>query len=237
VDVIVAAGNYAISTAQKATAAIPIVMVNASDPVGRGLIKSLAHPGGNTTGLTHISAELVPKQLQMLHSMVPKLSRVAVLRVIANPASATILTNVQAAAQKLGVQIFPVEAGNAAEFEQAFFRMAKDKFGGVIVLREPIIVQQTRLIAELAANNRLPAVAGISDFAEVGGLISYGTNTTDQFRRAATYVDKIFKGRKPADLPVEQPMRFELVINGKTAKALGLTIPQELLIMADKVIE
>ena len=189
------------------------------------------------TGLSHISFELIPKQLQMLHSMVPKLSRVALLFDPTNPNSTTNLVNVRAAAQKLGVMILPVEVGTAAEIEQVFSRMAKDKFGGMIVQRNPIMVQQTRQIAELAAKNRLPSMAGISDYAKVGGLLSYGTNTADQFRRAAAHVDKILKGRKPADLPVEQPTIFELFINGKTAKALGLKIPQSLLIMANKVIE
>jgi putative ABC transport system substrate-binding protein len=212
-------------------------MVNAADPVGSGFVKSLAHPGGNITGLTHLSAELIPKQLQMLHSMVPKLSRVALLFDPTNPNSTTNLVNVRAAAQKLGVMILPVEAGNAGAIEQAFSRMAKDKFDGMIVQRNPIIVQQMRQIADLAAKNRLPSISGISDYAHVGGLLSYGTNTADQFRRAATHGDKILKGRKPADLPVEQPTIFELFINGKTAKALGLKVPQSLLIMANKVIE
>ena len=237
VNVIVAAGPIAISTARKATAAVPIVMVNAPDPVGSGFIKSLAHPGGNITGLTHISAELVPKQLQMLHSMVPKLSGVAALFDPANAGNTTTLANVRAAAQKLGVKIMPVEAGTAAEIEQAFTVMAKEKSGGVVVFRDAIIVQQTRQIAELAAKNRLPSISGISNYAEVGGLMNYGPNTADQFRRAATYVDKILKGAKPADLPVEQPTKFELIINGKTANLLGLKIPQSLLIRADKVIE
>jgi putative ABC transport system substrate-binding protein len=238
VDVIVGAGNTAISAAQKATAAIPIVMVNAGDPMGSGFIKSLANPGGNITGLSDIKYELLPKQLQMLHSMVPKLTRVAVLFDPANPYTYTVsLATVQATAQKLGLKILPVRAGTAAENEQAFSAMAKDRSGGVIILRDAIIVQQTRQIAELAAKHRLPSISGISDYAKVGGLLSYGTNTTDQFRRAATYVDKILKGIKPADLPVEQPMTFELFINGKAAKALGLKIPADLLIMANKVIE
>ncbi len=237
VGVIVAGGAIAIRAAQKTTATIPIVMVNAGNPVGDGFIKSLAHPGGNMTGLTHISAELGPKQLQMLHSMVPKLSRVAVLWNPANAGSTTIVANIQAAAQKLGVKILPVGAGTAPEIEKAFSVMAQEKSGGVFVVREALFNQQTRQIAELAAKNRLPSISGISDYAEVGGLMSYGPNTADQFRRAATYVDKILKGAKPADLPVEQPTRFELIINGKTAKALGLKIPQSLLISADKVIE
>jgi putative ABC transport system substrate-binding protein len=235
VNVIVAAGAIAIRAAQKATATIPIVMVNAADPVRDGFVKSLAHPGGNMTGLSHLSSELGPKQLQILHSMVSKLSRVAVLWDPAN--SASTLARIQAAAQKLGVKILPAGVRSASEIEKAFSEMAQEKAGGLVVAREGITVQQVRQIAELAAKNRLPSISGISDYAEVGGLMSYGTNSADQFRRAASYVDRILKGAKPADLPVEQPTKFELVINRKTAKALGLTIPQSLLLSADKVIE
>jgi putative ABC transport system substrate-binding protein len=169
--------------------------------------------------------------------MVPKLSRVAVLVNPANPAHTTILKNVEAAAQSVGVRMLAVEARNPQEIENAFSIMSREKASAVIVEPDGFFLRQRRQIAELAAKNRLPSISGYPSMVDAGGLMSYGTNLDDQFRRAATFVDKILKGAKPADLPVEQPMRFELIINGKTAKALGLKIPQSLLIMADKVIQ
>ena len=237
VDAIVAVATPGTSAAQKATTTIPIVMVNTADPVGSGFVASLAHPGGNITGLSNISAELSPKHLEMLHSMVPKLSRVAVLMNPNNSSHTTALKNVQAAAQRTGVTILSLDAPAPQEIENAFSMMAQKKAGAVIVTADVLFTQQVRQIAELAAKNRLPTIYGIREFVEAGGLMSYGTSITDNFRRAATYVDKILKGAKPGDLPVEQPTKFELVINRKTAKALGLTIPQSLLISADKVIE
>ena len=236
-DVLVAGGNDAPLAMQKATTTIPIVMANASDPVGSGLIKSLARPGGNITGLTTISYDLGPKRLEMLLGMVPKLSRVAVLVNPANTVHTRSLKQVQAAAQKLGVKILPVEARTAPEIEKAFSVMAREKAGAVMVERDALFNQQVRQFAELAMKHRLPSIFGIREYVEAGGLMSYGPNNVDGFRRAATYVDKILKGAKPGDLPVEQPTTFELFINRKTAKALGLTIPQSLLISADKVIE
>jgi putative ABC transport system substrate-binding protein len=169
--------------------------------------------------------------------MVPKLSRVAVLVNPTNPAHTTILKNVEAAAQSVGVRMLSVEARNPQEVENAFSTMSREKAGAVIVEPDGFFFQHQRQIAELAMKKRLPSISGFPEHAEAGGPMSYGTNLTDQYRRAATYVDKIFKGAKPGDLPVEQPTTFELIINGKTAKALGLTIPQSLLISADKVIE
>jgi putative ABC transport system substrate-binding protein len=237
VDVIVAAGPQAISAAQKATVTIPIVMATAPDPVGSGFVKSLAHPGGNITGLSNISADISPKQLEMLLSIVPKLSRVAVLVNPTNSSHATVLKNVQGAAQRIAVTILSLDARTPQEIEKAFSAMAREKAGAVIVARDGLLIQQARQIAALAVKYRMPSIHGIREYVEAGGLMSYGPSLTDNFRRAATYVDKIFKGAKPGDLPVEQPTKLELIINGKTAKALGLTIPQSLLISADKVIE
>jgi putative ABC transport system substrate-binding protein len=237
VDVIVTNGTPATSAAQKATTTIPIVFGSAGDPVGSGLIKSLARPGGNITGFTNISGELGPKHLEMLRGMVPKLSRVAVLVNPANPAHTTILKNVQAAAQRAGVRMLSVEARNPQEIENAFSTMSRENAGAVIMEPDGDLNRQLHRIAELAAKHRLPSIHLDREYAEAGGLMSYGPSFADRYRRAATYVDKILKGAKPGDLPVEQPTKFELVINGKTAKALGLTIPKPLLISADKVIE
>jgi putative ABC transport system substrate-binding protein len=237
VDVIVTSGAAAAIAAQKATATIPIVFPNTGDPVGAGFVKSLARPGGNMTGLSNISGDIVAKHLEMLHSMVPKLSRVAVLWNPSNKFNISNLERVQSAAQRTSVKILPVEARTEPEIDKAFSAMAQDKAGAVIVINDTFFIQQQRQIAELAAKHRLPSIAAIREYAEAGGLMSYGSNRADNIRRVATYVDKIFKGAKPADLPVEQPTKFELVINGKTAKALGLKIPQSLLTSADKVIE
>ena len=237
VDVIVAQGRPATSAAQKATTNIPIVMGTIGDPVGAGFVKSLARPGGNITGLTNISGDISAKHLEMLLSMVPKLSRVVVLVNPENPSNTMALRNVQAAARRTGVTILSFEAQTPQEIENAFSQMPRQKAGALIVARDAFFNQQVRQIAELAAKNRLPTICGIREYVEAGGLMSYGHNQADNYRRAATYVDKIFKGAKPSDLPVEQPTKFELFINRKTAKALGLTIPQSLLISADKVIE
>jgi putative ABC transport system substrate-binding protein len=237
VDVIVAAGPPAIVAAQKATTTIPIVIVTSIDPVDAGLVKSLARPGGNITGISNLSGEVSPKHLELLLTMVPKLSRVAVLVNPANSAHATMLKNVQAAAQKAHVKVLPVEARTLQEIETAFSVMTKENAGAIIVGLDPFFNQQVRQIAELAAKHRLPSISAYAVYAEGGGLMSYGSSLTDNFRRAATYVDKILKGANPGDLPVEQPTKFELFINRKTAKALGLTIPQSLLISTGKVIE
>jgi putative tryptophan/tyrosine transport system substrate-binding protein len=237
VDVIVTVGPQTASAAQKATTTIPIVMAIVNDPVGSGFVKSLAHPGGNITGLSNITGETGPKHLEMLIGMVPKLSRVAVLVNPTNSGHTTALKNVQAAAQRINVKIMPMEARSPQEIENAFSTMARQNTGAVIVLNDSVFVQQRRQIAELARKHRLPSISANREYAEAGCLLSYGYNPADLLRHAATYVDKILKGAKPRDLPVEQPTKFELFINGKTAKALGLTIPQSLLISADKVIE
>ena len=237
VDVIVINGLAAGIAARKATATIPIVFPNTGDPVAAGFVKSLARPGGNMTGLSNISGDIVPKHLEMLLSMVPRLTRVAVLLNPSNKSNIQNLERVQSAATRTSVKILPVEARTAPEIDKAFSAMARDKAGAVIVLNDTFFVEQRRQIAELAAKNRLASISGVREYAEAGGLMSYGSNVADNFRRMATYVDKIFKGAKPGDLSVEQPTLFEHVINGKTAKALGLKIPQSLLISADKVIE
>ena len=200
-------------------------------------MKSLSHPGGNITGLSSIGSDLSPKLLEMLLGMVPKLSRVAVLVNPTNSGKSTLLRSVQIVAHKVRVKILPVEAQTPQEIEKAFSAMARENAGAFIVMRDALFYQQGRQIAELAAKNRLPSIAAYPAYAEAGGLLSYGQNSVDNYYRAATYVDKILKGAKPSDLPVEQPTKVEMFINRKTAKALGLTIPQSLLISADKVIE
>jgi putative ABC transport system substrate-binding protein len=237
VDVIVAPGPPAISAAQKVTTTVPIVMANASDPVGDGFVKSLARPGGNITGLSDLSGDLSPKHLEMLLGMVPKLARVAVLVNFENPSHALTLKSIERAAQKAGVQILPAEARNPQETETAFSMMVRQNVGAVIVPGDARFTPQYRHIAELAAKNRLPTISPRREFSEAGGLMSYGSSLTDGYRRTAIYVDKIFKGANPGDLPVEQPTKFVLIINGKTAQTLGLKIPQSLLVSADKVIE
>jgi putative ABC transport system substrate-binding protein len=237
VDVFVTGGIQASSAAKKATTTTPIVMVNVADPVGSGLVHSLARPAGNITGLTNISRELAPKHLEMLLSVAPKLSNVAFLVNPTNSFYATVLEHVRTAGRHLGVNVLPVEARTLQEIENAFSMMRRQNAGAVMVQSDPFLIQQYGQIAGLAVKNRLPSISGFGEYAEAGGLISYGQNNADIFRSAATYVDKIFKGAKPGDLPVEQPTKFELLINGKTAKALGLKIPKSLLVMADKVIE
>ena len=237
VDVIVSGGTVTTIALQKATSTIPVVMANTLDPVGNGLVKTLARPGGNITGLSSLGGDVGGKHLEMLLSVAPKLSRVAVLLNPGNPSHPLLLESIQSAALKTSTKILPLEARTAPEIETAFSAMTQGKAGAVIVARDGFYINQARQITELALKNRLPSISERANYAEAGGLIGYGASQGEQFRRAATYVDKILKGAKPADLPVEQPAKFELVINRKTAKALGLTIPQRLLISADKVIE
>ena len=237
VDVIVASTAAAAQAAQNATRAIPIVMVNVGDPVGSGLVKSLAWPGGNMTGLSNISADLSPKHLEMLLRVLPRLSRVAMLVNPGNPGHRISLDNLRTAAQARKVTVLPFEARTPAEIESAFSGMAREKAGALVIGADPIYNLQFPRIAALAAKGRLPAVAVNREFTEAGGLMSYGADFTGNWRRAAAYADKIFKGAKPADLPVEQPTRFEMIVNRRAAKALGVAIPQELVLSADRVIE
>lgn len=235
-DVLVTTGTPAALAAQKATATIPIVMAAIADPIGSGLVKSLARPGGNVTGVMSLSTDLAPKHLELLREMIPKLTRVAVLANPSNPANATMLRNLHEAAQKLGVKVERADASTPQGINDVV-GLARKNAEALIVLREGLFQQQRSQIVELATKYRLPSMGTYSEFAETGGLISYGQNIRTNPRRAAAYVDKIFKGAKPSDLPVEQPMEFELVVNRKTAKAFGLTIPQSLLISATKIID
>lgn len=239
VDAIVAGGLEAPLAVQKLTTTIPIVFVGPSDPVGAGLVKSLARPGGNITGPSNISGKLSSKRLELLLTMVSKLSRVAFLvnPSVPAPLLANTLERVQAAGQKLRLTILRMDAQTPREIETAFSRMVREKAGALMVPISTFFQNQRNQIAELSAKHRLPSMTADRIYPEAGCLMSYGNSLADDFRRAATYVDKIFRGAKPGDLPVEQPTKFELVINRKTAKSLGLTIPQELLLLADQVIE
>jgi putative ABC transport system substrate-binding protein len=237
VDVIVTAGSAATSAAQKATSALPIVMATTPDPVGSGFVKSLLRPGANITGLSNLSVDINRKHLEIMLSIIPRLSRVAVLVNPTNSSHAAILKSTQDAARKLDIKVLPAEARTPQEIERAFSAMAREHAGAVIIAIDAFFIQQGRQIAQLAAKQRLPSMAGSREYVEAGGLMSYGQNLADNYRRAATYVDKILKGARPGDLPVEQPTTFELFINRKTAKAIGLAIPQELLLRADRVIE
>jgi len=237
VDVIVTAASPAPEAAKQATSAIPIVFAVSGDPVAVGLVASIARPGGNITGLAGMNPEGVGKQLQLLKEVAPKISRAVVLQNPGNLGHPFVLRQAEGAARALGVQLHIVQAGTPAEIEAAFATMRSQRVGGVVVLRDGLFLAQRTQIVTLAAKSRIPAVYGIREEAEAGGLMAYGASTPDMWRRAATYVDKILKGAKPADLPVEQPSKFEFVINLKTAKALGLTIPQSLLAGADEVIQ
>ena len=237
VDVIVSGSSQAIGALQKATTTIPIVMATSGDPIGSGFVASLARPGGNITGLSNLFGDISPKQLELLLSMVPKLSSLGVLANPDNPSNATVLKNLLSAAQRVNVTLVPVEVRTAQEIDNAFPVMVRAKAGALFVAADALLIQQTRRIAELAMKHRLPSVASFRDYAEAGGLMSYGPNLAEQFRRAASYVDKIFKGARPGDLPVEQSATFEFLVNRKTVKALGLAIPQSVLLRADRVID
>jgi putative ABC transport system substrate-binding protein len=236
VDVLVAAGGTpAASAAKRATTMIPIVMTNIGDPVAVGLVASLARPGWNVTGLSLLGPDTAGKRLELLKEVVPALSRVAVLWNPANPSHALHLKETLAAARALGVQVQSLEARGPEDFETAF--KAARGAGGILALGDPVYRLHRAAIIDLARRNRLPAIYEFRQYVAAGGLMSYGASLNDLYRRAAYYVDRILKGAKPADLPVEQPTKFELVVNMKTAKALGLTIPHSVLIRADQVIQ
>jgi putative ABC transport system substrate-binding protein len=239
VDVLLVPSTAAALAAKHATTTIPIVMVGIGDPVGSGLVASLARPGGNLTGLSILSPELVGKQLEFLKDVLPTVSRVAVLWNPANPAAALQVRAAEVAAQRLGVQLHLVEARGPDAFDSAFAAMTSAHAGALLVVPDRIFYQHRRLLTELAATRRLPTMHTLQcrEFVEAGALLCYGASLPDSWRRAATYVDKILKGAKPADLPVEQPTKFELVINLKTAQALGITMPPSLLLLADEVIQ
>jgi putative tryptophan/tyrosine transport system substrate-binding protein len=236
VDVIVATIAVAVQAAKHATKTIPIVMV-ANDPVAAGFVASVARPEGNITGLSMMTPEVVAKQLGLLREMAPKISRVAVLGNPANPGNAPQLRAAEMAARALRVGLQPLEARGPSEIDRAFAAMTRERAGAFLVLLDPILVGHRERIADLAAKGYLPAMYALRQHVEVGGLMAYGADIFDLFRRTAIFVDKILKGAKPADLPIEQPTKYELVINIKTAKALGLDVPDTLLATADEVIE
>jgi ABC-type uncharacterized transport system substrate-binding protein len=237
VDVIVAEGAPAAHAAKNATRDIPIVIGNAADPVGTGLVTSLAHPGGNITGLSDFNLDVVTKRLEIIKQVVPKADRIAVLWNPGNPTNPLQLKELRPAAPALGVTLLAVEVKKFEDLDLAFNMIKKQHAAAVLVLGDPMFGTHTARIAELANKNHLPAIYGSADNMEIGGLMSYGTNFADLYRRAATFVDKILKGAKPTDLPVEQPTKFEFVINLKAAKQIGLTIPPNVLARADKVIK
>jgi putative ABC transport system substrate-binding protein len=234
-DLIVSHGTLATRAAKQATSTIPIVMVSTGDPVGTGLVASLARPGGNVTGLSNIDVGLAAKRLELLKKALPKVSRVAVLR---NPAIGDLqFRETEAAARSLGIEPQLVEVRDPRELDGAFSAMANARVDALTVIADTMFLSQRKQIANLAMTQRLPSVFARNENVEAGGLMSYGSTLADLYRQAGTYVDKILKGARPADLPVEEPTRMYLVINRKTAKALGLTIPQELLQRADQLIE
>jgi putative ABC transport system substrate-binding protein len=233
VAVIVTSGGSATRAAKEATSTIPIVMTNDPDPVGDGIVSSLARPGGNITGLSTLAPELNGKRLEILREVVPKLSRLAVLRTSTNPG---VVRELDLAAKAFGVKLQYLDVLNSKDIDSAFRAASEGRADGVLVLASGIISAQRAKIADLAVKSRLPVIYHESRYVEAGGLMFYGVNLLDLDRRAATFVDKILKGRKPADLPVEQPIKFEFIINLKAAKQIGLTIPPNVLVRADRVI-
>jgi putative tryptophan/tyrosine transport system substrate-binding protein len=237
VDLIVTAGTPASLAVKKATMSIPLVMVAVGDPVATGLVASLARPGGNITGLTSIAEELEGKRLELLREVVPKISHVAVFWNPANPVFKRALGELQAAAAILRIKVLSLGVRTKEEIEDAFAAIVRERPGALLVLADRLFLYHRARIMDFAAKHRLPGVHAYRELVESGGLMSYGPSYAGMHRRAAYYVDKILRGASPADLPVEQPTKFELVINLKTAKALGLTIPPSLLLRADQIIQ
>jgi putative ABC transport system substrate-binding protein len=237
VDVIVTGTSAGTRSAKEATATIPIVMAQDGDPVGNGFVASLARPGGNITGLSSLAPELSGKRLELLKEIVPKFSRVAVFGNSAGPGNEQSSKETELAAGALGVQFQYLDVRDPKDIETAFRAASKGRADAVLVLASPVFNIRRKQIVDLAVRSRLPVIYYAPEWVEEGGLMSYGVNYTDLYRRTATYVDKILKGAKPADLPVEQPTKFEFVINLKTAKQIGLTLPQSVLYRADKVIK
>ena len=238
VDVIVTGGPSATRAAKEATSTIPIIMAFDNDPVGNGFVVGLARPSGNITGLSTLAPEISGKQLELLTEIVPKLSRVAIMGTSTQPGNAQALRETELAAGSLGVKLQYLDVLGPKDIETAFRAAGKGRAAAVLMLVPPRVASSKRKeIAELAVKNRLPAIYPFPEFVEDGGLMSYGVSFTDLFRRAATYVDKILKGAKPTDLPVEQPKKFEFIINLKAAKQIGLTIPPNVLARADRVIK
>ena len=236
VEIIVTAGGGSTRAAKEATSTIPIVMTQDPDPVATGIVASLARPGGNITGMSNFAPELSGKRLEILREVVPKLSRVAVLGTATLPGYAQVIREIEPAAKAFGVQLQYLDVQNPKDIENAFRAAVKGRADGVLTVQSGILVSQRPQIVEFAAKNRFPAIFHDGRYVEDGGLMYYGVNVLDLDRRAATYVDKILKGRKPADLPVEQPMRFEFIVNLQAAKKIGLTIPPNVLVRATKVI-
>jgi putative ABC transport system substrate-binding protein len=237
VDIIVTAGPSATRAAKEATSTIPIVMALDNDPVGSGVVASLARPGGNITGLSTLAPEISGKRLELLRETIPRLSRVAVLGTSASPSNPPMLREADIAAKAFGVKLQYLDVLNAKDIETAFRAASKGSADGVLLLQSAVLNSQRKQIADFAVNNRLPAIYFTAEWVEDGGLMSYGANYSDLYRRSATYVDKILKGAKPADLPVEQPRKFEFIISLKAAKQIGLTIPPDVLARADRVIK
>ena len=237
VDVILAATGPTAIAAKRATSSTPVVMVTVPDPVGMGLVTSLGRPGGNVTGTTNLSTDLAGKSLQLLREWVPKSTRIAILAMKGAPATPRYLELLRAAAQATGVTLVVQQENQPEALAGAFAAMQHERAQALLVQVSPFTFEHRRQIVELAAQHRLPAVFAVREFVEAGGLMSYGPSQLELMRRAAYFVDRIFKGDKPADLPVEQPTRFEIALNVKTAKALGITIPQSLLLRADEVIQ
>ena len=237
VDVIVVGGTQATAAAQAATTTIPIVMGGTGDPAGSGFVKSFAHPSGNITGLSTPSSATAPKRLQILASIVPSLHSVAVLMNPSNQANAGFLRSVQTAAKKTGIEIIVFEVRTPREIEAAFPQMAAQHADAVLVASDAMLSTNARRIAQLALQNRLPSAFPVRRDVDLGGLVSYGPNVYENYRRAAIYVDKILKGAKPADLPVDETTSFEVAVNRKTAKALRLTLPPELITVATRVVD
>jgi len=236
VDVLLTPGTPGALAFKNATKTIPIVFADVTDPVAAGLVDSLARPGGNITGFSSIEAVLAGKRLELLKEAVPKISRVAVLWNPHDPSSAQQWKESQLAARELGLQLHSMEVSSADKFESAFNEAIKVRSAALTVTQNPLLTSRQKEVIDLAAKNRLPAIYHQGDYVESGGLMSYGTDQAEPYRRAASMVDKILKGRKPADLPVEQPMKFEFIINLKAAKQIGLTIPPNVLVRADRVI-
>ena len=237
VDVIVTGGTSAAKALEAATRTIPIVMAIVADPVAAGLVDSLARPGANATGFSIVAPELGTKRLQLLNEIAPNLSSIAVLSNSKNPQSKIEMKEMRTAAQAMGLQLHPAEISSEDDLENAFLVMNKVGAQALIVLTDPILFSQRKRIIDLASKYKLPAVYSFQGFVEEGGLLSYGPSDVDLFRRAAGYVDRILKGAKPGELPVEQPTKFDLYVNLRTAKTLGLTMPESFLSRADKVIE
>ena len=237
VDAIAASGTLAPLAAKQATTTIPIVMTAAGDPLRSGLVASLARPGGNVTGMSLMAPDLGAKRVEMLKEVLPRLSRAAVLWNAANPYSLLVFKETQAAGSKLGIDVQSLEVRTPDDFDTAFETAKRLRPDGLVTVEDPLTVSHRTRIAEFTAGQELPSIHGVREFAAAGGLISYGASLPDLFRRAAYYIDRILKGANPADLPVQQPTKFDLVINLKTARALGLAVPPTLLVRADEVIE